>query len=540
MKLKHLLLLSSTFISSALVLSEQAMAAPKNKADRWFEIEVILFSQLGDKKQLKEQFTENSILPRYRKVIDLLGPYLSPDINSLKQQLPGCDSPVYPESLIDQAIKKAKSQSNFIVKEISELAEENRQESLLNDALVESLGVEQNNNSALLSNDRTASSEKNSSQQADEEDSFYNNNSLTSEDTIVEQQTVEEQIQLEPEELQGLSVEQLAYIEQAKIEFSSTPLIYNSLINENSPLFSSPLCTISAAEFTQYNEKSSYLDYHSFPIEKVPAKINNSEDIYSETDYLLSKDSLQLSGIVKQLSRSKNFRPLLHIGWRQITKTKRLAVPMKFYAGENFAYNYQQELEQYQQQQKQAKTQEDNLQQAIFNGSTDNIVSDVIPEFSSEDLKQQVLTDRLQTVIAKMDNLPKDTQGLLQEIDNHVTKTNLALKSINFLENPPTKPPQDWSIDGFFKVEVDHFLHITADLNIMNMSLAEVATQALLPESSTQEKIALTTVNFKQDRRVRSKEFHYFDHPYIGMIVRILPFKKPIKEVDDIDPPVNN
>jgi len=539
MKLKHLLLLSSTFISSALIFSEQALAAPKNKADRWFEIEVILFSQLGDKKQLKEQFPESRTLPNYRKVIDLLGPYLSPDIMSLKQQLPSCDSPVYPESLINQAIKKVKSQSNFTVKAISELAAESKQESLLNAALVKSFDVEQNTNSARLSNDLTTTLEKNSSQQADEKDSFYKNNSLSIEDAVAEQQTEKEQVSLDSEELQGLSVEQLAYIEQAKIEFSPTPLIYKSLINDKSPLFSSPLCTISTVEFTQYNEEGSYVDYHSFPIEKVPAKINNSEDIYSETDYLLNKDSLQLSDIVKQLSRSKNFRPILHIGWRQITKTKRLAVPMKFYAGENFAYNYQQELKQYQQQQTKAQTQEDNLQQAIY-GSTDNIVSDIIPELSSEDLKQQVLTDRLQTVIAKMANLPTDTQGLLQEIDNDVTTTNLALKSINLLERPPTKPPQDWSIDGFFKVEVDHFLHITADLNIMNMSLAELSTQKLLPNSSLQEKTSLTTVNFKQDRRVRSKEIHYFDHPYIGMIVRILPFKKPIKEVDEIESLVNN
>jgi hypothetical protein len=540
MKLKHLLLLSSTLIASALVFSEQATAAPKNKADRWFEIEVILFSQLGDKKQLKEQFPENSALPRYRKVIDLLGPYLSPDINSLKQQLPSCDSPVYKDSLIDQAITKVKSQSYFTVKSISELALENNQESLLNEALAESLDAEKNNNSVPLNNDNISADEKNSSQQADDADSFYNNNSLSNEGTVAEQQTIDNEVQIEPTELQGLSVEQLAYIERARVEFSTIQFTYNSLINENSPLFTSPLCTISPAEFTQYNEKGTYVDYNSFPIEKVPSKINNSEDIYSEKDYLLSEESLQLNDIVKQLSRSKNFKPLLHIGWRQITKTKRLAVPMKFYAGDNFAYNYQQELAQYQQEQLEAQAQEDNLQQAIFNAGTDNIVSDITPELSSEELKQQVLADRLQTIITKMDSLPKDTQGLLQEIDNDITTTNLALKSINLLENPPTKPPQDWSIEGFFKVEVDHFLHITTDLNIMNMSLAELATQALLPESSTQEKTALTTVNFKQDRRVRSKEIHYFDHPYIGMIVRILPFKKPVKEVDDTDSLVNN
>jgi len=285
-------------------------------------------------------------------------------------------------------------------------------------------------------------------------------------------------------------------------------------------------------EFTQYNEGGNYAHYNSFPIEKVPATINNSEDIYSNTDYLLSKDSLKLNDIVKQLSRSKNFRPLLHIGWRQITKTKRLAVPMKFYAGDNFAFHYQQKLEQYKQEQAQAERQEDNLQQAIFNGNTGTNANNITAKVSKEALSQQVKLDRIEAIIAKMTNLPKDTQGLLQEINNNISATNIALDSINLLENPPIKPPQDWSIDGFFKVEVDHFLHITTDLNIMNMTLAELATQELLPENSTKKKTPLTTVNFKQDRRVRSKEIHYFDHPYIGMIVRILPFKKPVKEVD--------
>jgi len=533
MKLKHLLLLSSTFFSSALIFSEQAIAASKNKADRWFEIEVILFSQLGDKKQLKEQFPENSALPNYRKVIDLLGPYLSPDINSLKQQLPSCDSPTYPESLLNQAITEIKSQPGFIIKTISELAEENRQESLLNNDLMSTLFVEPNNNSNTLENGSTIASTINSNQQADDFDN--NNNAPALENHLSEQeQQIDDVQQLTSEKLQGLNEEQLAYLEEAKRAFSPIQLTYRPLIDDSSPLLST-LCTISETEFTQFNEEDIYDDYNSFSITKVPAKINDSGNIYNETDYLLSEDSLQLSSIVKQLKRSKNFKPLLHIGWRQITKTKHLAVPMKFYAGDNFAYHYQQKLEQYQQQQKEAQIIEDNLQQAILNGGADAIVGDASSELSNEELKQQILSNRLQKVIAKMVNLPQDTPGLLQEINNNITETTLAVDSIELLESPPTKPPQDWFVDGFFKVEVDHFLHITADLNIMNMSLGELATQELLPESSLQDKTALTTINFKQDRRVRSKEIHYFDHPYIGMIVRILPFKKPIKEVDETE-----
>ena len=99
----------------------------------------------------------------------------------------------------------------------------------------------------------------------------------------------------------------------------------------------------------------------------------------------------------------------------------------------------------------------------------------------------------------------------------------------------PTKPPQNWTLEGFLKVEVDFYLHITADINVMNMSLAQLATQQLLPVDAEQDAIQLKTINLKQDRRVRSKEIHYFDHPYMGMIIRILPYKKPIEEVEETE-----
>ena len=57
---------------------------------RWFEVEVILLSQLGDKADIKEVFTTNKALPNYNRHIELLAPYLSPDIKSLKNSMPQC------------------------------------------------------------------------------------------------------------------------------------------------------------------------------------------------------------------------------------------------------------------------------------------------------------------------------------------------------------------------------------------------------------------------------------------------------------------
>ena len=84
-------------------------------------MEVILFSQLGDKTRLKEQFPENTTLPKYKKIIDLLGPYLNPDITSLKQLLPSCDAPTYKASFLNQAITQIKEQPYYVEKRLVDL-----------------------------------------------------------------------------------------------------------------------------------------------------------------------------------------------------------------------------------------------------------------------------------------------------------------------------------------------------------------------------------------------------------------------------------
>ncbi len=91
-----------TLLSVAL-FTQSALASSSAKNDRWFEIEVILFEQLGDKTLLKENFPDQVTLPKYRKVIDILSPFLQPDIAGLKQQLPMCSDPIYPASLVEQS-----------------------------------------------------------------------------------------------------------------------------------------------------------------------------------------------------------------------------------------------------------------------------------------------------------------------------------------------------------------------------------------------------------------------------------------------------
>ena len=74
----------------AITLSLNVNAA-NNYENTWFEIEVILFSQIDDKSRLQEAFPESSELPKPTTVLDLLGPYLASDISTLKNRLPSCE-----------------------------------------------------------------------------------------------------------------------------------------------------------------------------------------------------------------------------------------------------------------------------------------------------------------------------------------------------------------------------------------------------------------------------------------------------------------
>jgi hypothetical protein len=89
---------SLCFFTTTTVLASGSANKPIGKQDRWFEIEVILFKHKGVKNQSKESFVASDLTAKKRYAIDLLTPYLQPDIASLIQLLPTCGqaSDLYP------------------------------------------------------------------------------------------------------------------------------------------------------------------------------------------------------------------------------------------------------------------------------------------------------------------------------------------------------------------------------------------------------------------------------------------------------------
>ena len=308
------------------------------------------------------------------------------------------------------------------------------------------------------------------------------------------------------------------------------------------------MCRIDEAYFAEIKASNPSFDYNGFTVDKMPLKINAIEDINSDITHLLSKESLKLGDVIQDLRYTKNFRPILHMGWRQVARPKKQSIPVKVYAGDNFAADYQKQLTQYQLE----KRQLDLLQLDNDQIEQSPLVNETAVETNQELLLAQAKQKRIASIVEQISSVSDDTELLLNSIehDDLSLKINNDTALTNEDNIAPIPPVQDWFIDGLFNVHLKHYLFITADFTILDKNLAELATAQLANSTSastdngtndTIDNSALAAPNtqvqakairFKQNRRVISGEVHYFDHPYMGMIVQIRPYKKPKPEED--------
>lgn len=526
--------------SAALALPLTLSAATQKNDDRWFEVEIILFSQLGDKSQLKESFPEQSELPRYKRAEDLLTKYLNPDIRSLKQLLPSCESPQYPESLVRQ---NAKLPALFKEKSLTEIAQSADEYSVDNSASRQERSHFPDETGSLTSSNGALS-------HAVETNSIVINNKLNSEkaepetlSNVVESNTPELLPELAVSDEQSAKTQRLVHAGEAEfqqLKFNYTP--------QTEPAI---LCRIEPQYFVNYQANNPDFDYYGFTVAKVPLHIDGAEDIASNQTHLLSKASLQLGDIITDLRYSKNFRPLLHMGWRQVARAKKHAVPVKIYAGDNVNAYYQQQLHSFNHNSKQQQAfarspvEEESVtfppanHLLVQNLSEQSVLEQSIAEQRYAEQLHRAQQARLTAIIAQLPQVSTDPDALLASLEQQNLTIPLADKYAlnNALKTPPRPPVQPWFIDGFFNIHLKHYLFITADFNILEKNLADIASAQLAASATSNSLIGsgaststaepVKAIRFKQNRRVISGEVHYFDHPYMGMIVQIRPYTIP-------------
>jgi len=474
-----------TISLSSVTWSSSVNAAAKNYSNTWFEIEVILFNQLGDKSQLREAFPKSSIIPEPKKIIDLLGPYLTPDITDLKSRIATC-SEFSPKHSTTETTPYFDTQfplqyQPFDQKIDQELA-----------------------NNYQLFNDNKFDIENQLSR------FLITHNDLLESIEIVD----EHEDSAEPNSIN------IAYKDQSQEQKQHKNYTFESYD------IPSTFCIVPEAFFKEYKQQHPYFAYNGEAPESVPSILSGEEDLTADHPYLINNTSLQLVDIVSDLKRSRNFKPLLHMGWRQITKTKSEAIPLKLYAGENLMRAYSQALADYQQILNNNNAPQANpidLADKVTNYANEQeFINELDKTRENKVLEKQIASILNQAKTIKptletlLNNLHNDADNLVNPISSSLMNgSDLNTNTTRLIA--PVMPPQAWTIEGYLKVEVDHFLHITADFNVINLSLAEQATQQLI----SQKPIPLKSIRFEQNKRVRSTEIHYFDHPFMGMIVQI-------------------
>lgn len=542
-------LTSLCLLTSCIALATDSANVSAVEEARWFEIEVIIFKQITNNSKNTEQFSPSDLAAKKRKAIDLLAPYLQPDIASLKKLLPICEQ------------QQTKLPYDITIKPYNLWPESTDTEEAA--LLSESKSGQKINKAQLDDNEDVKSSAK---------------MSVTVLPEVINETTeaiAEHNITEQGEQPQYVAVD--------------VPVYNQYPINRQMPL-----CVIPAEFFQQHltSEQLESFNIDGFPVDKLTNTINgleqwrddeNGEITWaSDTPYLIGQDSLRLKSIANRIKRSRNYAPLLHLGWRQIGESKRKSKAMKLYAGEHLDLRYQQAMAKQESEQQaleiqvileQRKQAEELIRsqinlvgnetaQVTTNATStitpDSVTNNAIESSESfnelsiaEELRQQAKQQQLDTIFQQLSlvdnqksnssstnidntnesvNNEENIKSIVAELSSDITVKTGPLSANSATENQEqtTPPLQPWSIDGLFKVHLDHYLYIDTELNIIDSSNNSSTLTTKQNKTSNRNKV----ISFKQDRRVITGEIHYFDHPHIGMVVQIRRFD-PTKPADE-------
>ena len=565
--MKYHSIITSALTSFCLLTSNSSLATQSSKTSstgqaRWFEIEVILFKHLSSSSiknsENIEQFSASDLRAKKRRALDLLAPYLQPDIASLKQLLPSCEQPQtsLPYNIIPSILWADK--------------------------------LDHESNDADSHNSNSSDSDTVSSQVVDNKESISSNTMSVTVLSHVPNEKVKDDVAMAAQ--QGLKKEGWSEVSKQVHSSSAEPVIDLPVYNQYPISSNTQLCVI-PAEFFQQQLTAEQLEQFSldgFPVDKIAKTINGLEQWQddengkitwaSDSPYLISQDSLRLKIIANRIKRSRNYAPLLHLGWRQTVDSKRKAKAMKLYAGDNLKLTYQQAiatkaleqktleiqaiLEQRQKNEVATDSLSNNNGMIISQSDTSDLAvenAEATNELSkTEQLRLQAKQQQLDNIFEQFTLLGNQTdtnasnsesntddetlseesiQAIIDQLSSDITvkKVQLSVKNSTDLQVKITSPLQPWSLDGLFKVHLkrNNYLYIESELNIVDSTHKPSVLNAKQKFTNKVNKTLDENkiISFKQERRVITGEIHYFDHPHIGMIVQLRRFD-PTKPAD--------
>jgi hypothetical protein len=236
-------------------------------------------------------------------------------------------------------------------------------------------------------------------------------------------------------------------------------------------------------------------DYH---YDMYPRIIIAGEKRHNNYVHLMSPSNFTLREIYRTLRRQPDMRPVLHTAWRQPAGAVKYARATRLYAGIDYSQDYD------------------------FQGNP--IVKDELLGLTTEDLP--LITPEPVNVVDNIERL----LGLVDQ-GAKINYQTQQIEPFEALDNSKD-PTEVREVDGLLNIYVDHrnYLHIDAEFNVRREGIgqgevvkADLSAFLSPDPAALSEPVGplLNNYHFKQTRRVITQQLHYFDHPYMGLIVQI-------------------
>jgi hypothetical protein len=251
-------------------------------------------------------------------------------------------------------------------------------------------------------------------------------------------------------------------------------------------------------------------------IERTPHSMDPPYRNYTGKPYLLPQESFQLRTMARDLNRQRGVRIVSHMAWRQqVLFGRSKAKSFRLLAGKNYGNDYQINGE---------KHPLHHLQSDDKNGT------DVVSLNEENSLIDQVSS------IIQGESSTRSIDQILFESEMAVMKNGYVAEQNDIAQEQTYYPPV-WEIDGLFKVYLQllggvPYLHVDSELNYRQPGDLPVDSELAVFQdfgSSLNEdpEAFLHSYQFKQLRRIISKQIHYFDHPAFGLIVQLRRYHPP-------------
>ncbi len=318
---------------------------------------------------------------------------------------------------------------------------------------------------------------------------------------------------------------------------------------------------------------------------------NTIAEIMEKPFIVLDKELNQLTKLRSQLARSRGYRPLLHISWRQPVENKKNSQPIRLFSGKNYSDTFNPDGD-----------------ARVDIASIDTFLTDENKPSDPFSINSQTIYNKQNSTVvtepsevSPLNNnssslLPFDNSVLMTAEDYRLSTREQLSHCQALYQEQLAKSHQDvWQLDGNIRLYVQRYLHLETDLILripgeeelqlgaIETSLAadklldslqtenltsgdfqsaiasdEPLTVNTLPAKATNtafgwkladdflsddqsQSIVIQQVLNKypmlQSRRLRSNEIHYIDHPLFGLLIQIRPYNK---ETEDEDVPTTS